>query len=64
MLNPKGENLGGIIYKTPKELHSLNFEQRLRVLRARAEKAKEIADENLMAFARRARNTFALPMRL
>ena len=48
-----GKNLGRIIYSTPEQLRDLTPEQRLRVLRARAERAKEIADEKLMAFAQR-----------
>jgi hypothetical protein len=65
MLNPNSDkNSGGIIYNTPEQLRELTPVQRLRVLRARAEKAKEIADEKLMTFAQRVRNPFPLPMRL
>ena len=42
---------GGTIYKIPVELRKLNSQQRMRVLSARAEQAKQKADENLLAFA-------------
>jgi hypothetical protein len=48
------QNLGRkIIYQVPDKIRDLTAEQRWRVLGARAQQAKTIADERLLSFAAR-----------